>query len=556
MARMIPPQYPTDTVSVAERRLFTAFEDGLDDNWTVVHSLPWLDDTARRLREGECDFLVLHPEHGMLAIEAKAGGVRYDGKRKAWFRSDGNGLNKDPFLQAQQSVHYLDQRLRKLVPGWRTAQMPFGHAVAFPDCDQLRGTFPPHVSPEIIVLQGDLDHLQRRIESILHAYRRSKSKLNGKVFGQVVDTILPEFQVVRSLSAELADQEEALFRLTTQQIRLLDAMRQMRSLLVEGCAGSGKTILALEKATRLRDDGAKVLLLCFNIPLAEALRQEVARRGRGIDVFHFGGLCEHVVSETGGAFEPDAADVSHFWDETAPELLLDSVPGFPTRYDAMVVDEAQDFCGHWWVALDSLFRDPAERVYYVFHDPSQNIFRREISLPFNDPRMVLDVNCRNTRQIADFVRQLGHSPMRSDDEAPEGTAPTVVTVSSVKDVGRELDALVRRLVQVEGLRPEQIVLLGRHRFKNALPETCGTVGGFPIVDEIMSVGQPAVRYATVYRFKGLEADCVIVLDTNEVDRSDSEDVLLYVAASRAKFLLYLLCCPEAAERAERLLNVR
>ena len=235
---------------------------------------------------------------------------------------------------------------------------------------------------------------------------------------------------------------------------------------------------------------------------------------------------------------------------------MDSVPRLPARYDAMVVDEAQDFCGHWWVALDSLFRDPAERVYYVFHDPNQNLFRRAVSLPFNDPRMVLDVNCRNTRQIADFVRLLGHSPMRSDDEAPEGTAPTVVTVSSAKDVGRELDALVRQLVQVEGLPPEQIVLLGRHRFKNALPETCGTVGGFAIVDEIMSVGQPAIRYATVYRFKGLEADCVIVLDTDAVDRSDSEDVLLYVAASRAKFLLYLLCCPKAAERAERLLNVR
>ena len=106
MAKMIPDAYPTDTASTAERTLFTALETALDDDFTVVHSLPWLDDSRRYLQEGECDFVLLHPYHGMLVVEAKSGEALYDSTRQTWYRSDGSRLNKDPFRQAQESVHH------------------------------------------------------------------------------------------------------------------------------------------------------------------------------------------------------------------------------------------------------------------------------------------------------------------------------------------------------------------------------------------------------------------------------------------------------------------
>jgi len=66
--------------------------------------------------------------------------------------------------------------------------------------------------------------------------------------------------------------EQELLRLTDEQMRILDLLRDTKRLVVKGCAGSGKTLLALEKATRLARDGKYVQLLCYSIPLAQWLQ--------------------------------------------------------------------------------------------------------------------------------------------------------------------------------------------------------------------------------------------------------------------------------------------
>ena len=168
MARMIPSTCPSDTPSGAERTLFSALAEQLDDEWTVIHSLPWLDDTRRRLQQGECDFLLVHPRHGMLAVEAKSGEVSYHPERKRWERH-GRPINKDPFLQAQRSVHTLNGLLNRDVAGWSRGGLPFGFAAALPDCDRLIGTFPPHVSPDLVILKQDVPQLTERIVAIRDA---------------------------------------------------------------------------------------------------------------------------------------------------------------------------------------------------------------------------------------------------------------------------------------------------------------------------------------------------------------------------------------------------
>jgi hypothetical protein len=84
MARMIPSQGPAPTSSrVAEPMLYQALAKQLPDDFTVIHSLPWL---AKAVKEidgrdaptGELDFLILHPLLGILGIEVKGGLVGYD----------------------------------------------------------------------------------------------------------------------------------------------------------------------------------------------------------------------------------------------------------------------------------------------------------------------------------------------------------------------------------------------------------------------------------------------------------------------------------------------
>jgi len=539
---MIPDMYPADTQSTAERTLFTALETGLDDDFTVLHSVPWLDGAARYLQQGECDFVVIHPRHGLLAIETKSGDASYDAQRRTWYRPDGTSLNKDPFTQAQQSSHHMEKLLRRDVPGWSQANPPFGFAVAFPDADQVLGRFTTHVHPDIVILQSDLAKLQSRIPSILERYRSPQVQMSSALFQRALDRLLPEFQVARSLRAQVRHQNQGLVRMTEEQSRYLEAARGNRRLLIDGCAGSGKTLLAFEKSLRLAESGSRVLLLCFNIPLANWLRdlaRQHAPAGR-VDVFHFHGLCEHVTRSTGRAFEVPVDAGSQFWDIDCAARLEKSLPEFPDRYDAIVVDEGQDFIDYWWIPIEELLADRESGRFYIFHDPQQNIFQRQNGFPFREPAMSLDLNCRNAPKIANYVHDVIGSSARSAGLHSEDIAPDERVIHSDDEERHVLAELVERLVGRERLDPSQVTIIGRHRFENS-PFAAGLeVAGIPIVSETEPpTDRPVIRYATIYRFKGLETDCAILsgFSHGDDDRSRRE---LYVAASRAKALLFVL----------------
>jgi hypothetical protein len=72
MARMYPNQLSPDTISDAERRLYEALRDRLEDGYTVFHSVAWQSlDAEGRPRDGEADFVIAHPRRGILVMEAK-----------------------------------------------------------------------------------------------------------------------------------------------------------------------------------------------------------------------------------------------------------------------------------------------------------------------------------------------------------------------------------------------------------------------------------------------------------------------------------------------------
>ena len=59
------------------------------------------------------------------------------------------------------------------------------------------------------------------------------------------------------------------------------------------------------------------------------------------------------------------------------------------RYDALIVDEGQDFDPSWWVVLQLILEDPDESPMYVFADIQQAIYREAWQPPFAGPAFVL-----------------------------------------------------------------------------------------------------------------------------------------------------------------------
>src|SRR5262249_44196797 len=128
---------------------------------------------------------------------------------------------------------------------------------------------------------------------------------------------------------------------------------------VEGVAGSGKTILALAQAQRFACAGKRTLLVCYNRPLADWLRQQLPDRYRdSVNVHTFHGLCAYFCQRAGIRFDASREDDA-FWEYQAPELLEQASQLAPSvdKFDAVVVDEGQDFRELWWTVLEQVQRD-------------------------------------------------------------------------------------------------------------------------------------------------------------------------------------------------------
>ena len=136
MAQMYPEKINPQTKSRAERVLYDAFTEHLNNSYVVFHQVAWqsLDD-QRRPRDGEADFVIAHPSDGVLVLEVKGGGISYNFLTSQWISTDNNGVFyeiKDPFEQSKKSKYVLLEQLKTMLKDPRR-YINIGHAVAFPD---------------------------------------------------------------------------------------------------------------------------------------------------------------------------------------------------------------------------------------------------------------------------------------------------------------------------------------------------------------------------------------------------------------------------------------
>ena len=93
MAHMHPPEFhAADGDNTAELKLFNALRDSLDATWEAFHSIDWLErDPDEGARVGEIDFVLCHPDEGILCLEVKGGGIEC--RHGAWRRRKPHGLD-------------------------------------------------------------------------------------------------------------------------------------------------------------------------------------------------------------------------------------------------------------------------------------------------------------------------------------------------------------------------------------------------------------------------------------------------------------------------------
>lgn len=545
-----------DLPSQAEAKVYRALRDTLPQDYVVFFQVGWiLQREEEQAKDGETDFLVCHPDHGYLCIEVKGGGVGFDASNGEWFSVDRHKQKhpiNNPINQALRAKYSIHSKLNEH-PRWNALSLKNllrGHAVFFPDIGDVHTLSRPDMPLALIGSARNLQEPKAWIDNVFAYWENDSGRftpIGQRGIGVFRDVFARSFVVAPLVSARLADQEMRRLILTKDQIRVLDFLRSHRRVAVSGGAGTGKTILAVEKARRLASDGFKTLLTCYNRQLADHL-STLCSGMINLDVMSFHQLCYRQLERANRISSRDLiaeAKVTYpgkdLYDVQLPNAFAYSLEVLSDRYGAIVCDEGQDFREEFWIPIELLLSDYEQSPLYVFYDDNQNIYTRTGTFPIRDEPFTLTTNCRNTAPIHlaayKYYKGVPVSPPEIEGDEVQFEASPGRDAQASKINARIIDLVAR-----QGVAAGDITVLIADALRKA--DYYATLRRLPLPKPATWLEEGirsnnTVLIDTIQRFKGLESPVVILWGLDTIDLTRNEE-LLYVGMSRAKSLLVII----------------
>ena len=218
-------------------------------------------------------------------------------------------------------------------------------------------------------------------------------------------------QFSQSIKTHMAQLHQRVEPLTEEQRHVIDYLKYFGRVRISGIAGSGKTLAAAQKAIRLATTERKTLLLCHNPRLKDYLASLTDKSGVTVAAF------TQWVHKIAGL--PTGDEDWSRYDEPTEEALgaaFNRLTSSSDRYDAVIVDEGQDFREEWWLLVQAALKDPESGILYIFHDDMQALLPCRASYPFNEPIVDLSRNCRNAGRVYELMCSLHRMAPQSDRE--------------------------------------------------------------------------------------------------------------------------------------------
>lgn len=511
--RTLPEWVMQDPRRSAEREVYRQLQLVLNDDWSVYYSRPWWGITPKGGEiDGEADFVVVHPVLGVLFIEVKGGVIGYDSKSDTWFSTDRDGVRhriKDPIQQSMSAKHRLLDKFRN-AKGWPSHRVRLRHGAIFPHCEpKAGGQIGPHERELICCATEFRGSLATWINTRLASHvslGRDIEAGPGHVGITAIDAAIAaparlSVPLHRQLQSEISQQDELL---TGAQLFAVHSIEAFPRTVVEGGAGTGKTVIACELAIRYAQAGRAVLLCCISDALARTLKQRVGSFD-GLDVFTLAEL-EGVLSRGEGK-----------------------------KWDAVIVDEGQDVSWELWDSIEGCL-EPKNGVLRVLFDSNQAVYRArdDLETRLQATCFPLRLNLRNTQSIATVTEKLYRGPLIAC-AGPSGRPVSLLEVQA-GDSSDEVARIVVSLIESEHILPTDIAVLAPDDKTAKVLRSMLMTARTKVCDAILR--EPGcVVVDTIARFKGLEA-AVVVLVVDRVAATSTE--LSYVGVSRARVLLFIV----------------
>jgi len=340
---------------------------------------------------------------------------------------------------------------------------------------------------------------------------------------------------------------------------------------LRGAAGSGKTLVLAYRAARLASEGKRVLILTYNITLWHYIHDAIRRAPfvfdwERITAVHFHGFCKDILNHF-GVHWPEGEKEEVFQREVVAAVLKAIEGKQHELWDAVLIDEGQDYCVEWYRMLRHFLTD-REEVLLVC-DAMQNIYGRDNSwtdrpmkdVAFRGPWGELRRSYRLPNEVAVLARRFGElfgldQRTRVEDAQTELEFRPHVVWCEIED--RRLEEWLWRAftrLKKEGEHASDMVFLlpnheigmrcARHFEKQGI-----SVNHVFEIDGPRSTKRHKVAFwnqdsrlkmCTVHSFKGWEcANVVLYIGASPQSESRRNDMLVYTAITRTRGNLIVL----------------
>lgn len=567
-----------------ERRVAQRLESHLGEDCLIWYDIP----VGREYRHP--DFVIIDPANGLIFLEVKDWKLstleHIDPQTVTLLTAQGEKQEQNPLVQVREyacaTVESLSresklQQKTGLYKGKLNIAWAYGVVFTNITRQQLTSLSADGAVESIFPLALTICQDEMTESVSLSAFR---SKISGLFTTRFRPAVTPAVRDIlrQHLFPEIAIRTK---KKSNQVCRVMDLQQEVlaRNLgeghrVIHGVAGSGKTLILLYRCLYLSETTTRpVLVLCFNIILANYIRECVAERGLSgkVHVYHFHNWCASAARK----FKLKVSREGVFFDNcfTALEDAVNSGAVTDSGYDAVLIDEGHDFDRRWLSLIARLF-DNTSRSLLLMYDDAQSLYRRERALNFSLASVgiqaqgrtsVLRVNYRNPCRILNFAYAFSRDYFEShhNQELPlvlpeacgeEGDIPEIELCQSEAEEAPRVVAWLKEQHAVAGRWGDMavlcptgysadrlIVLLEQHKIPIAISFTSCDKKAYSHRDDV-------VHLMTFQSSKGLEFPYVAVINASFVHKAaedESEAIpALYVAFTRATRSLLVTCYKE------------
>lgn len=609
MAVTVPESIRT-TATAGERLLFRTLKTYLPDDYIVYYE--------PEIRGKRPDFVIIGPDLGMIVLEVKdyTKSTLLQINHDEWHIISKNGeqvVVKSPLKQAKDYMYHISDVLKKDLNLIQTdgkykfsLKFPCGYGVVFTrlfSYDMVNEGLYYVIEPHLCLTRDEIDPEKEQfseeifIEKIFNMFTvpfRLKKPLTKEEINAIRYHLFPEVRISAEFKQPLPYQDQLLLSLhdiKTMDLHQENLAKQIgdKNRLIRGVAGSGKTIILASRAKILAKEHPdwKILVLCYNISLANALEQMIIQMlNEPEDLFDFDFTTES------GLIQKSTKNILvrnfHSWlkyelnirEQDIPYIIekLEKKEAILPTYDAVLIDEGQDFEADWLKLVSLLINEETQSLLIV-EDRAQKIYKRKRSylmdtgLNFQGRSKILSINYRNTAQIVRFAwdfyksksmfknkvvsRELEGEIIAPQSTKRKGPPPMLIKAPSFKEEMLLVASKIKELHDTKKVLFHEVLILYRVKRTHELPvidiikwalekeklpfywitENDETKRSFDKEDG-------KIKISTIDSSKGLDFQAVFIVNVDSMpfpleEDKEREVSLLYIGMTRAKEYLCL-----------------